>query len=102
MPEKDGNNGELGLAKKLSSSKNSYSEEWRNECEARDLLTWPLAKRRKQLALVLEKRGEAGYYKLTEEMTRQWTAKQNKHTQPPNILLTTEKNLPQPIQGELL
>jgi hypothetical protein len=49
------------------------SEEWRNICEAKDLLSWPLAKRRKQLALVLEKRGEAGYYKLTEEMTRQWT-----------------------------
>jgi hypothetical protein len=50
----------------------TYSEEWRNECEARDLLTWPLAKRRKQLALVLEKRGEAGYQKLTEEMKKQW------------------------------
>ena len=50
----------------------TYSEEWRNECEARDLLSWPLAKRRKQLALVLEKRGEAGYYKLTEEMKKQW------------------------------
>jgi hypothetical protein len=36
------------------------------------LLSWPLAKRRKQLALVLEKRGEAGYYKLTEEMKKQW------------------------------
>jgi len=57
----------------------TYSEEWRNECEAKDLLTWPLAKRRKQLALVLEKRGEAGYYKLTEEMKKQWlSAKETK------------------------
>jgi hypothetical protein len=56
----------------VSESINTSSEEWRNICEARDLLTWPLAKRRKQLALVLEKRGEAGYYKLTEEMQKQW------------------------------
>jgi hypothetical protein len=58
----------------------TYSEEWRNECEARDLLSWPLAKRRKQLALILEKRGEAGYYKLTEEMTRQWTLARTKQS----------------------
>jgi len=48
------------------------SEEWRNICEAKDLLTWPLAKRRKQLALIYEKRGEAGYQKLTAEMQKQW------------------------------
>jgi hypothetical protein len=48
------------------------SEEWRNECEARELLTWPLAKRRKQLALIYEKRGQAGYDKLTAEMQKQW------------------------------
>jgi hypothetical protein len=48
------------------------SEEWRNECEARELLTWPLAKRRKQLALIYEKRGQAGYEKLTAEMQKQW------------------------------
>jgi hypothetical protein len=58
----------------------NYSEEYRNECEAKDLLSWPLAKRRKQLALVLEKRGEAGYYKLTEEMTRQWTLARTKQS----------------------
>jgi hypothetical protein len=80
----------------------TYSEEWRNECEARDLLSWPLAKRRKQLALVLEKRGEAGYYKLTQEMTRQWTEKQTKHTQPQSASLSLEMSLRQPTQGELL
>jgi hypothetical protein len=48
------------------------SDEWRNECEARELLTWPLAKRRKQLALIYEKRGQAGYQKLTAEMQKQW------------------------------
>ena len=55
----------------------TYSEEWRNECEARDLLTWSLAARRKQLALVCEKRGEAAYYKLTQEMTRIWNMTHN-------------------------
>ena len=48
------------------------SEEWRNICEARDLLSWPLAARRKQLALIYDKRGQAGYQKLTEEMKKQW------------------------------
>jgi hypothetical protein len=56
----------------VSKSINTSSEEWRNECEARELLTWPLAKRRKQLALIYEKRGEAGYQKLTAEMQKQW------------------------------
>jgi hypothetical protein len=58
----------------------TYSEEWRNECEARDLLTWSLAARRKQLALVLEKRGEAGYYKLTQEILRQWNMTRTKQS----------------------
>ena len=80
----------------------TYSEEWRNECEAKDLLTWPLAKRRKQLALVLEKRGEAGYYKLTEEMTRQWTEKQTRHLNQPNLSLTTPTSTQKRTQGELL
>lgn len=51
---------------------NKSSEEWRNECEARELLTWPLSDRRKQLAKVYEKRGHEAYLKLTDEMTRQW------------------------------
>jgi len=58
----------------------TYSEKWRNECEARDLLTWSLAARRKQLALVLEKRGEAGYYKLTQEILRQWNMTRTKQS----------------------
>jgi hypothetical protein len=77
----------------------TYSEEWRNECEARDLLTWPLAKRRKQLALVLEKRGEAGYYKLTEEMTRQWTQARTKQL---SLSSSNQESLPQPKQIELI
>ncbi len=50
----------------------TWTEEWRNECEARELLSWPLADRRKQLALVHEKRGHEAYLKLTDEMTKQW------------------------------
>ena len=72
MPEKDGSNGEPGSATRSNSLKNSYSEEWRNECEARDLLTWPLAARRKQLALIYDKRGAKAYEILTEEMKKQW------------------------------
>jgi hypothetical protein len=73
------------------------SEEWRNICEAKDLLSWPLAKRRKQLALVLEKRGEAGYYKLTEEMTRQWQMTKNQQ-QKQGTLSGATQNLLQPQQ----
>jgi hypothetical protein len=75
------------------------SEEWRNICEAKDLLTWPLAKRRKQLALVLEKRGEAGYYKLTEEMTRQWTLARTKQSSSSS---SNQESLPKPKQIELI
>jgi hypothetical protein len=77
----------------------TYSEEWRNECEARDLLSWPLAKRRKQLALVLEKRGEAGYYKLTEEMTRQWNMTRTKQSSTSSKSLETTQP---PKQIELI
>jgi hypothetical protein len=50
----------------------NYSEEYRNQCEAKDLLTWPLEKRRKQLALIYDKRGAKAYEILTEEMKKQW------------------------------
>ena len=77
----------------------TYSEEWRNECEAKDLLSWPLAKRRKQLALILEKRGEAGYYKLTEEMTRQWTLARTKQSSSSS---NNQESLPKQKQIELI
>jgi hypothetical protein len=56
------------------------SEAWRLECEARELLTWTLKDRRKQLALVWEKRGAAGAIKLQEEMTRLWKIQKNQQT----------------------
>ena len=79
--------------------KHSYSDEWRNECEARELLTWPLAKRRKQLALIYEKRGQAGYQKLTEEMTRQWTIPRTKQSSSSS---SNQESLPKPKQIELI
>ena len=75
------------------------SEEWRNICEARDLLSWPLAKRRKQLALIYEKRGQAGYYKLTEEMTRQWTLARTKQSSSSS---NNQESLPKQKQIELI
>jgi hypothetical protein len=77
----------------------NYSEEYRNECEAKDLLTWPLAKRRKQLALIYEKRGEAGYNKLTEEMTRQWTLARTKQSSSSS---NNQESLPKQKQIELI
>ena len=56
------------------------SEAWRLECEARELLTWSLKDRRKQLALVWEKRGAEGAIKLQEEMTRLWKIQKNQQT----------------------
>ena len=77
----------------------TYSEEWRNECEARDLLTWPLEKRRKQLALIYDKRGQAGYQKLTEEMTRQWTLARTKQSSSSS---SNQESLQKPKQIELI
>jgi len=52
--------------------RNNYSEEWRKECEARELLSWPLDKRRKQLDLVQQKRGWQARLDLQDEMESQW------------------------------
>jgi hypothetical protein len=75
------------------------SEEWRIECEARELLTWPIATRRKQLALVLEKRGWEATLKLKDEMEKQWRSNQNKQQ---NLSLKTQASTQKPTQGELL
>ena len=57
------------------------SEEWRKECEARELLTWPLAKRRKQLDLVEQKRGWQARLELQDEMERLWKLMKNPQQQ---------------------
>ena len=102
MQEKDGSNGEQGSANELSNSKNSYSEEWRNECEARELLKWPIAERRKQLGLVLQKRGWEATLKLKDEMERQWKAAKNQHSNQGTSSIETAKPLQQPRQIDLI
>ena len=82
--------------------KHSYSDEWRNECEARELLTWPLAKRRKQLALIYEKRGQAGYQKLTEEMIRQWQMTKNQQQKQGTLSGVTQNPLQPQQQIDLI
>ena len=99
MLEKDGSNGEQGSASDLNNLKNKYSEEWRNECEARELLTWPIATRRKQLALVLEKRGWEATLKLKDEMERQWKLTRTKQS---SSSLSNQESMHQPKQIELI
>ena len=48
----------------------SDAEEWRAECEAREVLSWPLEKRRAFLEGVEQKRGKAGTDYLRAMMTR--------------------------------
>ena len=50
----------------------TWTEQWRKECEARELLSWPLAARRKQLDLVQQKRGWIARLDLQDEMERLW------------------------------
>jgi hypothetical protein len=78
------------------------SQEWRNECEARELLTWPLAKRRKQLALVAEKRGHDAYLKLTDEMTRQWQMTKSTPAKQSSLSTNSQPSLLKPKQIELI
>lgn len=77
----------------------TYSEEFRNECEARELLTWSLADRRKQLQLVYEKRGHQAWLKLTDEITLQW--KQTR-TEQSSSSLESQTTMQQPKQIELI
>ena len=48
----------------------SASEDWRAFTEAREVLSWPLEKRRAFLEGVEQKRGKAGSDYLRETMTR--------------------------------
>ena len=77
----------------------TYSEEWRNECEARELLTWSLADRRKQLQLVYDKRGHTAWLKLTDEITLQWKQTQTEQSSSSSENQTT---MQQPKQIELI
>jgi hypothetical protein len=60
------------------------SEAWRMECEARELLSWSLKDRRKQIALIWEKRGGESAIKLQDEITRLWKLQKNQQQKPEN------------------
>lgn len=53
----------------------SHSEQHRRECEARQVLKWPLLKRREYLAAIEKIRGKEARTYLEEEISRQWAAK---------------------------
>jgi hypothetical protein len=72
----------------MSEFKNS--EAWRLECEARELLSWSLQKRRKQLALVWEKRGAEGAIKLQDEITRLWKIQKNQQTKQDDLFMKNQ------------
>ena len=72
----------------MSEFKNS--EAWRLECEARELLSWSLQKRRKQLALVWEKRGAKGAIKLQDEITRLWKIQKNQQTKQDDLFMKNQ------------
>lgn len=48
-----------------------YSEQWRNECEARHVLRMPRRNRRPWLVEALKRRGEARTLELVTEVLRQ-------------------------------
>jgi len=75
------------------------SEEWRKECEARELLTWPLAKRRKQLDLVQQKRGWQARLELQDEMEKLWKLARTKQLSSSS---SNQVSLQQPKQIELI
>lgn len=50
----------------------TYSEAWRAETEAREVLSWKLDVRRKFLVEVEKHRGAEGRRKLEEEILRLW------------------------------
>ena len=66
------------------------SEEWRLECEARELLRWSLKDRRKQIALVWEKRGAEGAIKLQDEITRLWKIQKNPQTKQDDLFMKNQ------------
>ena len=58
---------------------NSYSEEWRMECEARYVLNMIKQNRKLYLADVEDKRGKKSREQLEQEIMRLWTNKKSKN-----------------------
>ena len=85
--------------KDLNNKDWSWSEEYRKECEARELLSWPLDKRRKQLDLVQQKRGWQARLDLQDEMERLWKLARTKQS---SSSLSNQASLQQPKQIELI
>ena len=80
----------------------TYSEAWRRECEARDLLSKPLQERRKHLALVEEKRGLQALYYLQEEILRLWNIQKNPQQEQESSSLLKAKSMEKQNQIELI
>jgi hypothetical protein len=78
------------------------SEEWRLECEARELLRWSLKDRRKQIALVWEKRGAESAIKLQDEITRLWKLQKNQQQKPENSFTQKGQNMVEQRQIDLI
>ena len=78
------------------------SQEWRKQCEARELLTWPLAERRKQLYLVEQKRGWQARIELQDEMESQWQQKKLTQGEQSNLSTNNQPSLLKPKQIELI
>lgn len=90
------------MLENLQDTIDTYTEKYRNECEARELLSWPLAARRKQLDLVHEKRGHEAYLKLTDEMTRQWKLLKNPQSEQKTSSGKTHQSLEKQAQIDLI
>lgn len=71
----------------------TWSEEWRKECEAREVLKWSLDKRRKHLVLVAEKRGWQARVYLEEEITKLWKLQKNQRKKQGNSSLNKEESM---------
>ena len=53
-------------------SRDTYSEQWRRECEARSVLGLPFNQRKQHLNDIEKIRGKAARQYLEEEIIRQW------------------------------
>ena len=76
----------------------TYSEAWKAECEAREVLSWKLADRRKFLVKVEKHRGLEGRQKLEEELIKQW----NLRTKQSNTSSQTQASTQKPKQTEFI
>lgn len=60
----------------------TYTEEWRRECEARLVLSWPPERRRAYLADIDRIRGAKAAKTLREDVNAQWRKRKNSHFLP--------------------